>query len=57
MSSTLIHGPSGHPLHPPLTDVAIGGYTPATALAGPYNILVTGIGGTGVITIGRHAMG
>ncbi|WGS22562.1 indolepyruvate ferredoxin oxidoreductase family protein [Bradyrhizobium sp. ISRA464] len=25
---------------------------PATALAGPYNILITGIGGTGVITIG-----
>ena len=25
---------------------------PATALAGPYNILITGVGGTGVITIG-----
>jgi uncharacterized membrane protein len=33
MPSALIHGPSGHPLHPPLTDVAIGGYTTATVLA------------------------
>jgi uncharacterized membrane protein len=30
--STLIHGPEGHPLHPPLTDVAIGAYTAATML-------------------------
>jgi uncharacterized membrane protein len=33
MPSALIHGPAGHPLHPPLTDVAIGGYTTATVLA------------------------
>jgi uncharacterized membrane protein len=33
MPSALIHGPAGHPLHPPLTGVAIGGYTTATVLA------------------------
>ena len=33
MPSAFVHGPSGHPLHPPLTDVAIGGYTTATVLA------------------------
>jgi uncharacterized membrane protein len=29
---SLLHGPEGHPIHPPLTDVAIGMYTLATAL-------------------------
>ena len=29
----LLHGPRGHPVHPPLTDVTIGAYTAATALA------------------------
>lgn len=29
----LLHGTRGHPLHPPLTDVAIGMYTLAAALA------------------------
>ena len=29
---TLIHGPKGHPLHPPLTDAAIGAYTVAAVL-------------------------
>lgn len=28
----LLHGPPGHPVHPPLTDVAIGAYTVAVAL-------------------------
>lgn len=28
-----VHGTPGHPLHPPLTDVAIGAYTTATVLA------------------------
>jgi uncharacterized membrane protein len=28
----LLRGPSGHPLHPPLTDAAIGAYTVAVAL-------------------------
>src|SRR5215210_5366437 len=28
----LIHGRPGHPVHPPLTDVAIGAYTVATAM-------------------------
>jgi len=31
MASPLLHGPPGHPIHPPLTDVAIGAYTVATA--------------------------
>lgn len=26
MASTLLHGPPGHPLHPPLTDVGIGAF-------------------------------
>jgi uncharacterized membrane protein len=29
----LLHGPAGHPLHPPLTDVTVGAYTVATGLA------------------------
>ena len=29
----LLKGPAGHPLHPPLTDVTIGAYTLATAMA------------------------
>lgn len=29
---SLLHGPEGHPIHPPLTDVAIGMYTLAAAL-------------------------
>jgi len=29
---TLIHGSKGHPLHPPLTDAAIGAYTVAAVL-------------------------
>ena len=29
----LLQGPPGHPLHPPLTDVALGLYTGATAFA------------------------
>ena len=29
----LLRGPSGHPLHPPLTDAAIGAYTVAAVLA------------------------
>jgi uncharacterized membrane protein len=33
MPSVLFHGPSGHPLHPPLTDIAIGGYATASVLA------------------------
>jgi uncharacterized membrane protein len=28
-----LKGPAGHPLHPPLTDVTIGAYTVATAMA------------------------
>jgi uncharacterized membrane protein len=31
--SYLIHGPPGHPLHPPLTDATIGTYTFATVAA------------------------
>lgn len=31
--ASLLHGTEGHPLHPPLTDVAIGGYTVATVLS------------------------
>jgi uncharacterized membrane protein len=31
--SYLIHGPPGHPLHPPLTDATIGTYTFATIAA------------------------
>jgi uncharacterized membrane protein len=30
---SLIHGPKGHPLHPPLTDAAIGAYTVAVVFA------------------------
>lgn len=30
---TLLHGPPGHPVHPPLTDATIGAYTVATVLA------------------------
>ena len=30
--ASLLHGTEGHPLHPPLTDIAIGGYTVATVL-------------------------
>ena len=29
----LLHGPRGHPIHPPLTDATIGAYTAATVLA------------------------
>jgi uncharacterized membrane protein len=29
----LLHGPRGHPIHPPLTDATIGAYTVATVLA------------------------
>jgi len=29
----LLHGPRGHPVHPPLTDATIGAYTAATVLA------------------------
>jgi uncharacterized membrane protein len=29
----LLHGPQGHPIHPPLTDATIGAYTVATVLA------------------------
>jgi uncharacterized membrane protein len=29
----LLHGPSGHPIHPPLTDATIGMFTLAAALA------------------------
>jgi uncharacterized membrane protein len=29
----LLHGPRGHPVHPPLTDATIGAYTTATVLA------------------------
>ena len=28
-----LKGPAGHPLHPPLTDVTVGVYTFATAMA------------------------
>ena len=28
-----LKGPAGHPLHPPLTDVTVGAYTFATAMA------------------------
>ncbi len=30
---TLLRGPAGHPVHPPLTDAAIGAYTTAAVLA------------------------
>jgi uncharacterized membrane protein len=35
----LLRGPSGHPLHPPFTDAAVGAYTVAAAL-----VVVGGIG-------------
>jgi uncharacterized membrane protein len=33
MFRTLLHGPPGHPVHPPLTDATIGMFALATALA------------------------
>ncbi len=33
MFRTLLHGPQGHPVHPPLTDATIGMFALATALA------------------------
>jgi uncharacterized membrane protein len=33
MNLTVLRGPEGHPLHPPLTDATIGAYTVAAALA------------------------
>src|SRR5437870_508885 len=32
-AAVLVHGPPGHPLHPPLTDATIGMFVLATALA------------------------
>jgi len=46
MASSLVHGPPGHPLHPPLTDVAIGGYT----LAALFSVL-------GALGVAEDAMG
>ena len=46
MASSLVHGPPGHPLHPPLTDVAIGGYT----LAALFSVL-------GALGVSEDAMG
>ena len=46
MRATLLHGPPGHPLHPPLTDIAIGAYTVAA---------VTGV--LGALSVSEDAMG
>jgi uncharacterized membrane protein len=65
MPSALAHGPSGHPLHPPLTDVAIGGYTTAAVLAvlgaldvsedamgkGAWLALLVGLGGAALAAL------
>jgi uncharacterized membrane protein len=61
----VLRGPSGHPLHPPLTDVAIGAYTAATVMAvigaagaaedaagkGMWLALLVGLGGSALAAI------